>query len=84
MTHVANLIYTIACSLATSSRDIKIKEVGYGRHRIIIITCPKKDVGYLVGKFGQSAKAMRVIAYNLGVRIGIKYRVEIEEEKQSA
>ena len=84
MTHVCNLIYSIACSLSTSPGDIKIKEIGYGRHRIIIITCPKKEVGYLVGKYGQSAKAMRVIAYNLGVRIGIKYRVEIEEEKISA
>ena len=84
MTHVCNLIYTIARSLASKGDHIKIKEIGYGRHRIIIITCPKEEVGSVVGKFGQSAKAMRVIAYNLGVRIGIKYRVEIEEEKKSA
>ena len=78
MTHVCNLVFLIARSLASYPEKVKVKEIGYGRVRIIYLYCDKEDVGLIVGRFGQCAKAMRVISYNLGAKMGLRYRVEIE------
>lgn len=84
MTHIAGLILQVVTCLAEYPADVKVSEVSYGKHRILIVRCCASDMGRLVGRHGRVAKAIRVIAFQIGIRLGVRYRVEFEEAKISA
>ena len=81
MTHIGGLILQLVSCLADSPDEVKLKEVGYGKHRILIIRCNRKDIGRIVGRHGRVAKAIRVLAFQIGNRLGIRYRVEFEAKE---
>ena len=81
MTHLAGLILQLVTCLAEDPSSINIKEVSYGRHRILIVRCDRSDLGKIVGRHGRVAKAIRVLAFQIGIRLGVRYRVEFEEKE---
>lgn len=79
MTHIAGLILQIVSCLADNPRAIKINEVTYAEYKLLIVKCSSEDLGKIVGRKGRIAKAIRVLAYQIGARLGVKYRVEFKE-----
>ena len=79
MTHLAGIVLQIVSCLADEPGLIKISEVSYGKHRILIVRCSRNDLGKIVGRHGRIAKAIRVLSFQIGSRLGVRYRVEFEE-----
>lgn len=79
MTHLAGIILQIVSCLADEPSLIKINEVSYEKHRILIVRCSRSDLGKIVGRHGRVAKAIRLISWQIGTRLGVKYDVKFEE-----
>ena len=79
MTHLAGIVLQIVSCLADNPGSIKISEVSYGKHRILIVKCTRNDLGKIVGRHGRIAKAVRLISWQIGTRLGVKYDVKFEE-----
>ena len=79
MTYVASIIHQIAKAVVSDPSQVKVKEIKDDRMRVIVVSCDEKDIGRVVGREGRLARAIRTIAYHLGARLGVKYRVEFQE-----
>ena len=77
---IARIILEFTRCLADDPSGVTIEESEDDEYRRIVIYCHRRDFGKVIGKNGRVAKAIRVITFQLGARIGVRYRVEFKEK----
>ena len=78
-TPLKQLTELLARFLADHPEQITVREINAGRTSIIQLRTAKDDVGYIIGKEGQNAQAMRTILDATAARLRRKAILEILE-----
>jgi predicted RNA-binding protein YlqC (UPF0109 family) len=73
------MIYRITEMLVDEPKAIEIKEEMRNGTQIIVLTVGKDDVGKVIGRNGQTAKALRALVNAAATRMGDKVLLEIRE-----
>ena len=73
------MVRELAAMLVDSPDEIKITEESRSDAIIVVISVAKDDVGKIIGKNGQTAKALRALVNAASTRMGEKVLLEIRE-----
>ncbi len=73
------LIEYIAKSLVDSPSDVKVAEVEGEKTTVLELRVAKEDLGKVIGKKGNTARAMRTILSAAGTKLGKRCVLEILE-----
>ncbi len=73
------LIEYIAKSLVDSPSDVKVAEVEGEKTTVLELRVAKEDLGKVIGKKGNTARAMRTILSASGTKLGKRCVLEILE-----
>lgn len=75
------LLETLALSVASSPESVTVREMpSANEHELNFhFLVDKADMGRMIGKNGQMAKAIRTIAQTAGKQIGKRVKINIEE-----
>lgn len=74
-----NLIELIAKALVDYPEDVSVREVDGERTTVLELRVAKSDLGKVIGKQGQTARAMRTILSAAATKIGKRAVLEILE-----
>ena len=73
------MIHKITEMLVDTPKKITIKEEMRGDTTIVVLSVDKDDVGKVIGRSGQTAKALRALVNAAATRMGKKVLLEIRE-----
>jgi predicted RNA-binding protein YlqC (UPF0109 family) len=76
---IKSMVHDLACMLVDEPGKIKIIEEERNNAIIVVISVAKNDVGKVIGKNGQTAKALRALVNAASTRMGKKVLLEIRE-----
>jgi predicted RNA-binding protein YlqC (UPF0109 family) len=76
---IKTMIRTIAEMLVDKPDKIVIEEEKRDDTSIIVLSVAKEDVGKIIGRSGQTAKALRALVNAAATRLGQKVLLEIRE-----
>jgi predicted RNA-binding protein YlqC (UPF0109 family) len=76
---IKTMIHKIAEMLVDNQKKIVIGEEMRGDTTIIVLSVDKEDVGKVIGRSGQTAKALRALVNAAATRMGKKVLLEIRE-----
>ncbi len=76
---IKSMVHDLASMLVDEPREIKIIEEERNNAIIVVISVAKNDVGKIIGKNGQTAKALRALVNAASTRMGKKVLLEIRE-----
>jgi predicted RNA-binding protein YlqC (UPF0109 family) len=76
---IETMIHKITEMLVDSPKKISIKEEMRNDTHIIVLSVDKADVGKVIGRNGQTAKALRALVNAAATRMGDKVLLEIRE-----
>lgn len=76
---IETMIQKITEMLVDSPKKISIKEEMRSDTHIIVLSVDKADVGKVIGRNGQTAKALRALVNAAATRMGDKVLLEIRE-----
>jgi len=76
---IKTMVRELAAMLVDSPDEIKITEESRSDAIIVVISVAKDDVGKIIGKNGQTAKALRALVNAASTRMGEKVLLEIRE-----
>lgn len=76
---IKTMIHKICEMLVDEPRAIKISEESRDDTTIIVLSVDKADVGKIIGRNGQTAKALRALVNAAATRMGNKVLLEIRE-----
>ena len=76
---IETMIQKITEMLVDSPKKISIKEEMRSDTHIIVLMVDKADVGKVIGRNGQTAKALRALVNAAATRMGDKVLLEIRE-----
>ncbi len=76
---IKTMVRELAAMLVDSPGEIKITEESRSDAIIVVISVAKDDVGKIIGKNGQTAKALRALVNAASTRMGEKVLLEIRE-----
>jgi predicted RNA-binding protein YlqC (UPF0109 family) len=76
---IKNMVHDLAAMLVDEPGEISIIEEERNSAIIVVISVAKDDVGKIIGKNGQTAKALRALVNAVSTRIGKKVLLEIRE-----
>ncbi len=77
--NISNMIQKISEMLVDKPNKIVIKEEKRDDTSIIVLSVDKADVGKVIGRNGQTAKALRALVNAAATRMGEKVLLEIRE-----
>lgn len=73
------LIEYIATSLVDDSKSVKVKESGKDNYTVMELSVSPDDLGKVIGKNGQTARAIRTLVNAAASNAGEKIIFEIKE-----
>jgi len=76
---IKTMIRKISEMLVDNPDKITIEEESRDDTRIIVLSVDKSDVGKIIGRGGQTAKALRALVNAASTRLGEKVLLEIRE-----
>ncbi len=76
---IKTMIRKISEMLVDKPDKISIEEESRNDTRIIVLSVEKEDVGKIIGRGGQTAKALRALVNAAATRLGEKVLLEIRE-----
>ncbi len=76
---IKTMIRKISEMLVDKPDKITIEEESRDDTRIIVLSVDKSDVGKIIGRGGQTAKALRALVNAASTRLGEKVLLEIRE-----
>jgi len=76
---IKTMMHKIAEMLVDKPEAIKITEESRDDIAIIVLSVDKGDVGKIIGRNGQTAKALRALVNAAATRMGEKVLLEIRE-----
>ena len=76
---IKTMIHKITEMLVDNQKKIAINEEMRGDTTIIVLSVDKEDVGKVIGRSGQTAKALRALVNAAATRMGKKVLLEIRE-----
>lgn len=65
MSNLKQLIQHIVSSLVENQSAVRVSQVEKGGAQVIAISVDKSDVGRIIGKEGQTIKAIRALAFSV-------------------
>ena len=71
------LIEAMAKSLVDNPEEVAVAEVQGERTAIFELRVAKSDIGKVIGKQGDTARAMRTILSAVGTKIGKRFTLEV-------
>ena len=74
-----SLVEQIAKSLVDSPEEVSVGEVGGERTTVFELRVAKSDIGKVIGKQGNTARAIRTILSAAGTKLGKRFVLEILE-----
>jgi predicted RNA-binding protein YlqC (UPF0109 family) len=74
-----SLVEQMARALVDSSDDVTVSEVDGERTTVFELRVAKNDIGKIIGKQGNTARAMRTILSAAGTKLGKRFVLEILE-----
>ncbi len=77
--NIKTMIHKITEMLVDERKKITIGEEARGDTTIIVLSVHKDDVGKVIGRGGQTAKALRALVNAAATRMGEKVLLEIRE-----
>ena len=77
--NIKTMIHKITEMLVDERKKISIGEESRGDTTIIVLSVHKDDVGKVIGRGGQTAKALRALVNAAATRMGKKVLIEIRE-----
>ncbi len=76
---IKELLEYLARALVDHPEDVKVREVEGEKTLILEMRVNKNDMGQIIGKNGQIAKAIRTILNAVGAKLGVRTVFEIVE-----
>jgi len=76
---IKNMVRELAAMLVDEPDKIEISEEQRDKAIIVVISVAEDDVGKIIGKNGQTAKALRALVNAASARKGKKVLLEIRE-----
>lgn len=76
---ISTMVRRVSEMLVDKPESIKIKEEKRNDTHIIVLSVDKADVGKVIGRNGQTAKALRALVNAAATRMGDKVLLEIRE-----
>lgn len=76
---IKTMVHDLAAMLVDKPEDIEISREDRSDAIIVVISVHKDDVGKIIGKNGQTAKALRALVNAASTRMGEKVLLEIRE-----
>jgi predicted RNA-binding protein YlqC (UPF0109 family) len=77
--NMKSLVEQMAKSLVDSTGDVSVAEVTGERTAVLELRVAKSDIGKIIGKQGNTARAIRTILSAAGNKLGRRYVLEILE-----
>lgn len=77
------LVETIVKAIVGNPNDVKIDRTVDERGVLLTLNVNASDVGYVIGKQGQTAKAIRTIAKAIGAKNNARVNLKINEPEGS-
>ncbi|MDZ7861147.1 MAG: KH domain-containing protein [Candidatus Krumholzibacteriota bacterium] len=77
--NIKTMVHDLAAMLVDEPKEISITEEKRNNAVIVVISVAKDDVGKIIGKNGQTAKALRALVNAASTRMGKKVLLEIRE-----
>ncbi|HMA77213.1 MAG TPA: KH domain-containing protein [Candidatus Krumholzibacteriaceae bacterium] len=77
--NIKTMVHDLAAMLVDEPKEISITEEERNNAVIVVISVAKDDVGKIIGKNGQTAKALRALVNAASTRMGEKVLLEIRE-----
>ncbi|UCH81806.1 MAG: KH domain-containing protein [Nitrospiraceae bacterium] len=74
-----SLVEQIAKSLVDSPEDVSVSEIEGERTTVFELRVAKNDIGKIIGKQGNTARAIRSILGAAGTKLGKRFVLEILE-----
>ncbi|MBI5049975.1 MAG: KH domain-containing protein [Nitrospirae bacterium] len=74
-----SLVELMAKSLVDRTEEVLVGEVNGERTAVFELRVAKSDIGKVIGKQGNTARAMRTILSAAGTKLGKRYVLEILE-----
>ena len=74
-----DLLVRIAQALVDNPKKVRVNEIKGGQTVVFELTVAKTDMGRIIGKQGNIAKAIRAILTAASGKVGKKYVLEIVE-----
>ncbi len=74
-----SLVEQIAKSLVDSQEEVSVSEIEGERTTVFELRVAKNDIGKIIGKQGNTARAIRSILGAAGTKLGKRYVLEILE-----
>lgn len=76
---IKSMIHKITEMLVDNQKKITVTEEMRSDTTIIVLSVDKEDVGKVIGRSGQTAKALRALVNAAATRMGKKVLLEIRE-----
>ncbi len=77
------IVETIVKEIVANPDDVKVDRVVDERGVLLTLNVNPADVGYVIGKQGQTAKAVRTIAKAIGAKNNARVNLKINEPEGS-
>jgi len=77
------IVETIVKEIVANPNDVKVDRVVDERGVLLTLNVNPADVGYVIGKQGQTAKAIRTIAKAIGAKNNARVNLKINEPEGS-
>jgi len=74
-----SLVVEIAKALVDSQEEVSVSEIEGERTTVFELRVAKNDIGKIIGKQGNTARAIRSILGAAGTKLGKRYVLEILE-----
>lgn len=74
-----SLVEQMAKSLVDSTEEVSVASVDGERTTVFELRVAKSDIGKIIGKQGNTARAMRTILSAAGTKLGKRFVLEIME-----
>lgn len=78
------LVYTIVKNLVDDPSQIQVNEIEGQNTDVIEIVVPKKDLGKIIGKKGNTADSIRSIIYAASFKTKKRYTIDITSDEDLA
>lgn len=76
---IKKMIHKITEMLVDNQKKITVNEEMRGDTTIVVLSVDKEEVGKVIGRSGQTAKALRALVNAAATRMGKKVLLEIRE-----
>lgn len=77
------LVETIVKAIVSTPKDVKLERTVDERGVLLTLTVNPADVGYVIGKQGQTARAIRTLAKVIGAKNNARVNLKILEPEGS-